>query len=195
MGDGEGACNEAVEISSGWGPLSALPGDAMMWILIISELAVFGAALAGYAVSRALDPELFSASQAHLDPFSGALNTAILLTSGAFAAGAVRQARAGAIRTTRWLIGIAFLFGLAFLTVKVGEYAGHLADGYGLEANTFFTLYYLVTGFHAAHVVFGLMILALVAAFASEENVTTGCAFWHMVDLVWVLVFAVFYLS
>ena len=69
-----------------------------------------------------------------------------------------------------------------------------LGAGFTIESSTFFTLYYLITGFHALHVVLGLIILAIVAARPSLDNVETGAAFWHMVDLVWLLVFPVIYL-
>jgi nitric oxide reductase NorE protein len=55
-------------------------------------------------------------------------------------------------------------------------------------------LYFLITGFHALHVVLGLGILCVVAIWPSRINVETGTAFWHMADMVWVLVFPVIYL-
>ncbi len=69
-----------------------------------------------------------------------------------------------------------------------------LDAGHDLDSSPFFTLYFLVTGFHALHVVLGLIILLVVARFDSPENIETGTAFWHMVDLVWILVFPSFYL-
>ena len=74
-----------------WGPLSSLPGNPMMWILILGELAVFGALFVGFAVARALDPVTFDASQAHLDGLLGGLNTMVLVTSGWLVAVAVQR--------------------------------------------------------------------------------------------------------
>ncbi|MGB2893678.1 MAG: cytochrome c oxidase subunit 3 family protein, partial [Albidovulum sp.] len=68
------------------------------------------------------------------------------------------------------------------------------AQGIGVETHPFFTFYYLITGFHAAHVAAGIVVLLLVAARARPREVEAGVAFWHMVDLVWVLVFPVIYL-
>ncbi|CCQ73134.1 cytochrome c oxidase subunit 3 family protein [Magnetospira sp. QH-2] len=178
----------------GWGPLSSLPGNPIMWILIWSELLVFGAALIGFAGARMLDPVTFDASQAHLDRVAGAVNTMILLTSGLLAAIAVRVSSQGHGKASRlWLIA-AMAVGVLFLAVKMVEYDAKLAQGFDIETNTFFTLYYLVTGFHALHVVLGLIILAVVAWKNSLENLETGAAFWHMVDLIWVLIFPVIYL-
>ncbi|WP_460018405.1 cytochrome c oxidase subunit 3 family protein [Magnetospira thiophila] len=179
---------------SGWGPLSSLPGNPLMWILIWSELLVFGAALLGFAGARLLDPQTFAESQAHLDRLAGAVNTMILLTSGLCAALAVRVRSEGRNRASRrWMIA-AMGIGVFFLVVKIIEYRAKLAQGLDIETNTFFTLYYLITGFHALHVVLGLIILAVVIWKNSLENLETGAAFWHMVDLIWVLIFPVIYL-
>lgn len=177
-----------------WGALSALPGNPLMWILILSELAVFGAFLAGFAGARVIQPDLFAESQAQLNRLYGGLNTLVLVTSGWFAALAVRNRAEGAVGRARlWLLAAGGL-GLVFLVVKVIEYGAKIDAGIGMDTNTFWTLYWLMTGFHALHVVMGLAILAIVAWKASLENLETGAAFWHMVDLIWVLLYPVIYL-
>ena len=184
----------ALDEKRGWGALGGLPGNPMMWILIASELLVFGAALIGFAGARALDPALFAQSQDLLDRPLGALNTAVLLTSGLFAALAVAARREEKIGRSRLHLVIASLFGFGFLAVKLVEYGEKFAAGISMETNNFFTLYFLITGFHLAHVIFGVIILAIVGIWNTEENLETGTAFWHMVDLVWVLIFPVVYL-
>jgi nitric oxide reductase NorE protein len=177
-----------------WGPLSDLPGHPMMWILIISEILVFGGAFIAFAGARISEPALFARSQDSLDRLAGAINTMVLLTSGLAAALAVHARAAGSVATARrWLAGAAAL-GVVFLAVKIVEYSHKHAAGIGFDTNTFFTLYYLTTGFHALHVVAGILILAIVATRPSLDNIETGAAFWHMVDLVWVLLFPVIYL-
>lgn len=178
----------------GWGPLSALPGNPLMWILIISELLVFGAALIGYAGARAFDPAGFAAAQDELDRLAGTVNTAVLLTSGLFAALAVEAARGGNHRSVRGWLALAAGLGVVFLVVKGHEYSAEIAAGRGLDTPGFFMLYFLITGFHALHVIAGILILALVALWPTVENVETGTAFWHMVDLIWVIVFPCLYL-
>ena len=94
----------------------------------------------------------------------------------------------------RMLLAASGALGLFFLVVKAFEYAREIAAGNDIDSEPFFTLYFLVTGFHALHVVLGLFILAIVAKIATPSAIETGTAFWHMVDLVWVLVFPCFYL-
>lgn len=178
----------------GWGALSSLPGNPIMWVLIISELLIFGAFLGGFAGARILEPAVFADSQGRLDGLAGGLNTLVLVTSGLFAALAVHARAAGAIPRARLWLGGAGALGVVFLAVKGVEYADKAAHGIGLETNTFFTLYYLMTGFHAMHVVMGLIVLGIVAWKCSLENLETGAAFWHMVDLIWVLIYPIVYL-
>jgi nitric oxide reductase NorE protein len=175
-----------------WGPLSSLPGNPMMWILILGELAVFGALFVGFSVARALDPATFNASQAHLDGLLGGLNTMVLVTSGWLVAIAVQRRTSNCGHRPAMLGAMAF--GGLFLAIKVVEYADKISQGFTIETNTFFQLYYLMTGFHALHVVLGLAILGIVTWRDSLENMETGAAFWHMVDLIWVLLYPLVYL-
>ncbi|HYG85463.1 MAG TPA: cytochrome c oxidase subunit 3 family protein [Azospirillum sp.] len=173
---------------------SGLPGNLMMWILILSELAVFGVAFIGFAVARALDPVLFDAGQAHLDRLLGGLNTLVLVSSGYLAALGVeagRQGRSG--RASRLFVAASAVGGL-FLVIKLLEYGATLEAGYGIDTDTFFGLYFMLTGFHALHVIFGIGLLLVVARWNSVENLETGAAFWHMVDLIWVLLYPIVYL-
>lgn len=178
----------------GWGALSSLPGNPIMWVLIISELLVFGAFFLGFGVARMLHPDLFRAGQAMLDIRLGGLNTLILVTSGWMAAKAV-QARVvdNVGLSRRWLAGAGVL-GTAFLVVKSVEYADKAAHGIGIETDTFFTLFYLMTGFHALHVVMGLVVLGIVGWKNTVDNLETGAAFWHMIDLIWLILFPIVYL-
>jgi nitric oxide reductase NorE protein len=171
-----------------------LPGDLMIWVLIVSELLVFGAGLAAFLAMRITDPEGFAAAQDALYRTGAALNTVVLITSGGLAALALRLregARRGAARLA--LMGAALL-GVVFVIVKLAEYAGKAADGIAWDTHPFFTFYYGLTGFHAAHVVAGVVVLLLVAWKDDPHNIEAGAAFWHMVDLVWVLLFPVLYL-
>lgn len=171
-----------------------LPGELLMWVLIVSEVLVFAAGITSMAAVRLFDPEGFAAAQGLLDGRIAAFNTVALVTSGLFAARAERAARRGDPRAVRLAIALAILGGLIFLAVKGAEYAADLRAGVSFESHPFFTFYFLLTGFHAAHVVAGVVVLGLVALRAQPQPVQAGAAFWHMVDLVWVLILPPIYL-
>lgn len=171
-----------------------LPGNLLMWVLVASEVLVFGGALIGYAGVRSLDPAAFATAQSELDRTAGLINTVVLLTSGLFAALATQSAHAGRSDLVRRRLAIAMLLGVVFLIVKGHEYAVEIALGRGLDTPGFYTAYFLITGFHALHVVGGIVILAIVMRWPTFANVETGTLFWHMVDMVWVIVFPCLYL-
>ena len=178
----------------GWSILDDLPGDPMMWVLIFSELAAFGLFLGAFTVARAVSPAVFASGQATLDSRLAGLNTIVLVTSGWAAARGTAAARADQPRSSRHWLLLAMGLGAAFVTIKLAEYAEEIASGVGLETSPFFTLYFLLTGFHLLHVCLGILILALVCRRATPLGVETGTAFWHMVDLVWVVMFPIIYL-
>lgn len=174
--------------------IDALPGEFMMWVLIVSELAVFGAGLIVFSAVRLTDPQGFAEAQTHLDALGAGINTVVLVTSGWLAARAVTLAGAGRIAATRLHLAAAGLLGVLFLWIKGMEYVAKAREEITFETHPFFTFYYLLTGFHAAHVIAGLVVFGLVAWRCQPRLVETGAQFWHMVDLVWLLLFPVLYL-
>lgn len=175
-------------------PRGQLPGELLMWVLILSELAVFGAGLLAFLATRLTDPQGFTEAQSHLHRTGAAANTLVLVTSGWLAALATRAAEEQQTRRVRLLLAAAVAFGAVFLILKATEYADLFAQGIGAETHAFFTFSFLLTGFHAAHVAAGMVLLALVGWLGIPTAVETGAAFWHMVDLVWILLFPVVYL-
>ena len=174
--------------------LDDLPGELIMWILIGSEILVFAAGIMAMSAMRLTDPAGFADAQAMMEGRMAALNTVVLVTSGLFAARAERAAAGGDRRSARRGLMLASLGGLVFLAVKGVEYVHDLSAGIGIDTHPFFTFYFLLTGFHAAHVIAGVAVLALVAIRARPAPVQAGAMFWHMVDLVWVLILPVIYL-
>jgi nitric oxide reductase NorE protein len=118
----------------------------------------------------------------------------ILLSSGLAAALGVHAMEHGKTLACRLWLALAGSLGLGFLAVKASEYADKAAHGISMDTDDFFTLFYLMTGFHALHVVLGIVILVVVGWKCSVENVETGTSFWHMVDLIWVLLYPIVYL-
>lgn len=177
------------------------PGDLAIWIFILAELTVFAIFFAAYAFARMGELELFVTWQQTLDTNLALINTLALITSSYFVVRAVGRIRADDARgCIRWLVG-ALVLGGVFLGVKSIEYAHLFAEGVSLSTNTFYTFYLSLTFFHFLHVVMGMVILAAVAVKAahggydSEQHtgVETGASYWHMVDLVWLILFPLVY--
>jgi len=180
---------------------NALPGDFAIWIFIFAELAVFGLLFIAYAFTRAGNVELFNASQSLLDRHSGAVNTLALITSSYFvvrAVAAIKQNRVAVC--ARWLFA-ALGMGALFIVVKSAEFYVKFSEGVGLDTNTFYMFYLSLTFFHYMHVWMGMVILAVVAWKAAQGHyhagahtgVETGASYWHMVDLVWLILFPLVY--
>ncbi|KIC38550.1 Heme/copper-type cytochrome/quinol oxidase, subunit 3 [Ruegeria sp. ANG-R] len=174
--------------------IDELPGELLMWVLIISELLVFGAGLIAFMGVRLTDPAGFAEAQSHLYRTGAALNTAVLVTSGYLAAQALHWRQIARRLAARLALIAAAALGVVFLVIKGVEYAGKAAQGITYETHPFFLFYYLLTGFHAAHVLAGVGILLLVAWRDDPRNIEAGAQFWHMVDLVWIMLFPVIYL-
>jgi nitric oxide reductase NorE protein len=179
----------------------ALPGDLAMWFFILAELLVFGIFFVLYAFARARNAELFNASQLGLDRVSGAINTVLLITSSYFVVRAVEKMRHGLNKAcARWLIA-AMLCGVAFLVLKLIEFGAKFEAGISMSTNTFYMFYLFLGFFHFMHVVLGMVILGAVAlkawqggySAAEHNGVETGASYWHMVDLVWIVLFPLIY--
>ena len=164
----------------------------LLWILVWSELAVFGALLVAFMVLTLVDVGNASLLRAHLHPGLAALNTVLLVLSGWQAALAVR--RGADLSGVRRSLVLAGLLGLVFAAVKLTEYGIEVRSGIG-AAGTLAELYFLVTGFHLLHVVFGAVVLFLVAWRPSRGNVVMIATLWHAIDLVWLVMFPIVYLT
>jgi len=177
------------------------PGDLAIWFFIFAELLAFGIFFLAYAFARAKNVELFNQSQLLLNRESGMVNTLVLITSSYFVVRAVAAIREGLSQTcVRWLLGAIGLGGV-FVAVKLAEFHAKFAAGISLQTNTFYMFYLSLTIFHFMHVLMGMVILGFVAVKArrggySPDNhtgVETGASYWHMVDLVWLILFPLVY--
>jgi nitric oxide reductase NorE protein len=179
-----------------------VPGEAGVWVLILGDIFAFSAFFAVFLLHRAQNVALFSVSQATLERGFGLLNTALLLTSSLFVARAVLAARAGAARASARLLIFALACGGGFVVSKAFEWGAKIASGITLNTNEFYSFYYMFTGIHLLHVLVGLGVLTYLLARSRRSDpgvsyvavMEGGGAFWHMVDLIWVVLFAVFYL-
>jgi len=178
-----------------------LPGDLAMWFFILAELTVFAIFFIGFAVAEQLNTEMFVTSKAKLHPIAGLINTIALITSSLFVALSVRAIHLGKVKDSLHLLVISQLIACVYLVVKVWEYQFLFSLGIGIETNTFFTLYFLITFFHFMHVLLGMVILTLVGLNAKkgvyENDISgfeSGASYWHMVDMLWVILFPLIYI-
>lgn len=178
-----------------------LPGDLAMWFFILAELSVFAILILVFAVTQALKPQLFSESRLLLNTSTGLAMTLSLLTAGLFAALAQAQVRRSRPRHGAvWLLAALFVASV-YVVLKVTGYRHLLASGLGMEHNTFFTLYWILTGFHFLHVLLGMFILGWLAErcrrglydASNRSGFESGVLYWHMVDLIWVVLFPLVY--
>lgn len=177
------------------------PGDLAMWIFIMAELVVFAIFFAAYAFARASNVEMFNTYQLTLDTNKALINTLALITSSYFvvrAVAAIRENRSNYCE--RWLFAAIFM-GFIFLAIKSGEYAHLYSEGLNMRTNLFYMFYFSLTFFHFMHVIMGMVILGAVAVKARQggysatehTGVETGASYWHMVDLVWLILFPLVY--
>ena len=177
-----------------------IPGEAGIWVLVFGDLFLFANLFRTFAYYRLIEAATFHTSQAALNQPLGLFNTLLLLTSSLLVVKATEAGRAGhGGEARRWTWG-AFLLGLCFVGVKVVEYSQKVAESLYPSTNNFFMLYFALTGIHLLHVVVGLGLLAflqkrLSRAGVGRDAVAECCAiYWHMVDVLWVVLFALFYL-
>ena len=175
------------------------PGDVHMWVMVSGDLIIFGAYFIIFMVYRAMKPQEFLASQQHLNINIGVLNTLVLLASSWFIARSVQAARAGDHDLALRLTYLGGLCGVAFIAIKAYEWSTKIAQGYTISSNDFFMFYYMLTGVHLFHVSLGLLILGITVRELRNPRrqrifmVESGATYWHMVDLLWIVIFALLY--
>ena len=177
----------------------AVPGQPDMWAFVLFETLVFTGYFGFYLFSRGRNPELFLHSQAQLDLRIGVFNTLVLLLSSWSVARCVQSARAGAYRVALRDVFITAGFAAVFLFLKVFEWVRLIHAGNGVDSNDFFMYYFFLTGIHFVHLLIGFVVLGVIVyqlrgpARRSQEIVETGATYWHTVDFLWVLIFALLY--
>ena len=177
-----------------------IPGDPSMWFFVIGDLLIFGLYFVAYVYYRGQDPELFLQSQARLNVDIGAVNTVVLLTSSLFVVLGATAARTGNSADALRRFLVSQVFGAAFPVLKMFEWIPEITAGITPGTNLFFMFYFVMTGLHLCHVLLGLIILCFVirylniAAQPKISFVETGATYWHMVDVLWLVLFAAFYL-
>ena len=180
-------------------PAEFVPGQPDMWVFVLFESLLFTGYFSVYLFSRTQNQDLFLQSQADLDLRFGVFNTVALLLSSWAIARCVQAARDGRYRSALVNVSLTILFGLVFLTSKVVEWVKEIGMGNTFTSDEFFQHYYFLTSIHCIHVLIGFVVLGVVVyqlrspARRSQRLVETGATYWHTVDFLWVLIFALLY--
>jgi len=183
-----------------------LVGDTAWWVFLTAEFLTLCLFFIVFAVMRRDHLEEFRAAQKLLSPHLALVNSLVLITSGYAVARGVAAMRGvarstSARRAATWIF-VAAALGLVFVAIKGSEYADKLGAGLTLSSGHFWFFYYFLTGFHFLHVLLGIGFLSWVGSRLLLEPHRPGlltqaescAAFWHMLDLVWILLFPLLYL-
>ena len=163
---------------------------------------VFGAFFATFMYQRGHAPELFDESRRTLNIAIGLTNTLVLLTSSLFVVTALRAIRSSERLAASWLLVGAMVCGFTFVGLKVVEYTAKVNEGHTPAQNAFYAYYFILTGLHLFHVVIGIVVLIFLLAQTRVTELSAtrmalfdgGACFWHLVDLLWIVLFPLLYL-
>jgi nitric oxide reductase NorE protein len=176
-----------------------VPGQPDMWMFVLFESLLFTGYFSVYLVSRTQNEDLYLQSQADLDLRIGVFNTIALLLSSWAIARCVKASREGAYRSALINACLTILFGVVFLVSKVLEWVKEIHMGNTFTSNEYFQHYFFLTSIHCIHVLIGFIVLGVVAyqlwspVRRSQQLVETCATYWHTVDFLWVLIFALLY--
>jgi cytochrome c oxidase subunit III len=186
-----------------------------MWVFLVTEVLFFGGLFMVYTVYRNWYPEAFAAGSHSLDITLGAINTAVLITSSLTMALAVHAAQLGQRKLLMLFLVATMALGLVFLGIKSVEYYSKFVEHHvpgpnfhfeeaqvELHAQIFFSLYFMMTGLHALHMIIGFGIMLFMLWWAWNGTITKDYfspieiagLYWHFVDIVWIFLFPLLYL-
>jgi nitric oxide reductase NorE protein len=180
-------------------PTKSVPGQPDMWVFVLFETLLFTGYFSVYLVSRTQNLDLYLQSQADLDLRIGVFNTIVLLSSSWAIARCVQASREGAYRSALTNAFLTISFGLVFLISKVLEWINEIQKGNTFTSDDFFQHYFFLTSIHAIHVLIGFVVLGVLVyqlwspVRRSQQLVETCATYWHTVDFLWVMIFALLY--
>lgn len=185
-----------------------------IWIFLITEVLLFSALFTAFTVYRLSAPQAFDLGSKDMEIVLGGINTAVLLCSSYTMALAVYNAEQGKERLLILFLILTMILGAIFLGIKFTEYYMHYKDhkvpAFWFEESSpqatriqmFFVFYFIMTGLHAVHMMVGLGILGVLLFRTVLGNLTAkyhtpievGALYWHFVDIVWIFLYAIFYI-
>lgn len=185
-----------------------------MWLFLLTEILLFGGLFAAYTVFRVWNPEMFFNAHKHLDIYMGTINTVVLITSSLTMALAIRSIQLDERNKSIRLLAITIGLAVVFLIIKYFEYShkihlGQLPGKFytytGIEGSNphiFFSIYFMMTGLHAIHIIIGIGVIGWVLRNTMNGRLSsdyytpmelTGL-YWHLVDIIWIFLFPLLYL-
>jgi nitric oxide reductase NorE protein len=179
-----------------------IPGESGTWVFLLGDMLVFAAFFATFMVERSKAPEAFDAARKTLHVNIGLANTLVLLTSSLFVVAAIGALRTGLRAIAARALLIAAGCGVVFVALKVTEYVLLVQDGHTAGVNHFYLYYFILTGLHLLHVCIGILVLVLMLTQTRRTELSAtrlaviegGGCFWHLVDLLWIVLFPLLYL-
>ncbi len=187
-------------------------GKLGMWLFLFSEMMLFGVLFLLYSVYRSRNSAGFHNAALQMNTGIGTLNTAILLTSSMFVALSLHALEEGRKQLAELFLVITIALGLSFLMIKSFEWLSHIHNGLypgspellklGKGQIMFFGLYYVMTGLHGIHVFIGILVLSFVLVLIHKGKIDktnpgvleNAGLYWHLVDIIWIFLFPLFYL-
>ena len=187
-----------------------------LWIFLVTEILLFGGLFVAYTIFRGLYPATFHEASQHLNKILGSINTVVLICSSLSMALAVDRVRQNDRDKAHQYMLMTLFFAACFMIIKYVEYSHKFHEGLlpgahftfaGLiddpKVPLFFSLYFMMTGLHGIHVIIGMIVMLVVLAKIRSGRVTadrhgmleyTGL-YWHLVDLIWIFLLPLFYLT
>jgi cytochrome c oxidase subunit III len=183
-----------------------------MWLFLFTEMLLFGGLFIVYSVYRYLNPVAFHQAAQELSVTIGTINTIILLISSTTIAMSVTAIQKKNKTLALFLLGITIILGLTFLVNKYFEWGEHVKEhifpgspilalrGHGDVL--FYGLYFFMTGLHAIHIIIGLIFIMVIAVSIGRHKINSenyvllenSGLYWHLVDMIWIFLFPLFYL-
>jgi nitric oxide reductase NorE protein len=179
-----------------------IPGELGVWVFILGDMVIFAVLFLTYLHYRGQQSDLFAASQATLSQNIGAAITVLLLFSSLLVVLALRAVRAQELAIARALLLAAFACGVGYSALKVIEYHDKVSHHMTPATNDFYMFYFVLTGLHWFHLALGMVVLLVLFLICRRPELTArqlgfvegGTCFWHMIDLLWIVLFPLLYL-
>jgi nitric oxide reductase NorE protein len=178
-----------------------IPGEEGLWVFLLGDMGIFALFFGTLLVTRGKHPDMWHLGQSQLHPLVGILNTCLLLTGSYLVVLASRHVGDGTKRASRLFLATLACAG-GFAVAKATEYVLLINAGHTASTSDFFMYYFVFTGIHLAHLVIGAILMFALSRVVRPETFTErrrrfvecGACYWHMVDLLWLVLFPLLYL-